>query len=92
MALCVGLQIQEGKKSRLKQIMIYLYPVISGLAVAEQMKRTLAPSVTVWGWTERVTVGGSVNRKTCLNVNVLPRLLYTAYTMCHNTVTFWLTL
>lgn len=25
----------------------YLYPVISGLAEAEQMKRTLAPSVTV---------------------------------------------
>lgn len=46
------------------QRIVYLYPVISGLAVAEQMKRTLAPSVTVWGWTERVTEGGSVNGKT----------------------------
>lgn len=42
----------------------YLYPVISGLAEAEQMKRTFAPSATVWGWTDRVTEGGSVKSKT----------------------------
>ena len=42
----------------------YLYPVISGLAEAEQMKRTLEPSVTVWGWTDSVTDGGSAHRET----------------------------
>lgn len=42
----------------------YLYPVISGLAEAEQMNRTLAPSVTVWGWTDRVTEGGSEGEDT----------------------------
>lgn len=62
MALCAGMPNQS-EKSTLKLRIVYLYPVISGLAVAEQMKRTLAPSVTVWGWTERVTEGGSANRK-----------------------------
>lgn len=33
------------------------------MAEAEQMKRTLAPSVTVWGWTDSVTEGGSLGSK-----------------------------